>query len=212
MKHVYATLALALITLAAARAHAADPPAAQTKAAEPEATSKADNAWIAQVLQQMKHNDGGYTVVDSRTDIRLLLIGVHNQAELQAYRERRTKRLAVTGYDIGPLVDQFLARNIERHRLSLSSDPARGFVVDADGKHLKYFQEDGGEWKQWYKENPKAGGITRVSLPAYDEKAGYLLIYVGTQSGDEKGAGYLIVYRVSGGKLEEVKREVMWLS
>jgi hypothetical protein len=212
MTSLRTTLALVLITLATASAHPADdPPAAQPKAAEPEATSKADNAWIARVLQRREHKDGGFTVVDSRT-ISDFFIGVHNQAELQAYRERRTKRLAVTGYDIGPLVDQFLARNIERHRLSLSSDPARGFVVDADGKHLKYFQEDGGEWKQWYKENPKADGITRVSLPAYDEKAGYLLIYVGTQCGDEKGAGYLIVYRVSGGKLEEVKREVMWLS
>jgi len=85
-------------------------------------------------------------------------------------------------------------------------------VIDYDGKFANYFKEDGGGWEKWYKENPKAHGITTVSLPAYDPKTGLVLLYMGTQVHWLAGSGRVILYSYEKGELKELKRLEMWIS
>jgi hypothetical protein len=160
----------------------------------------------------MKRSEGTFTVVNPQTDAFHLTRGEDSEDERRQSREFLRKELAVPDYDVRPLVDQLLARNARPHRLSLKSDPARGYVVDDEGKYDKYFEKDGGGWERWYKENPNAHGMTGVSLPAHDAKAGYLLIYVGTQAHWLNGAGHVILYRVTDGKLKRVKQLMLWIS
>ena len=108
------------------------------------------------------------------------------------------------------LVDKFFGKNKKSSRLSLKSDPSRGYVIDYDGKFRRYFEKGEGGWKQFYKENPNAHGRISISLPAFDEKSGLVLVYKGTWDNWRLGRGYLILYKYKDGKLKEVKRIEIW--
>jgi hypothetical protein len=168
-----------------------------------------DNAILAQVLQR-KYEDGGFTVVAPMTTISTL---AREEPEDMAKTKKYVKdKLRVEGYDIGPLLDKLIEKNRKPVRLSLKSSPERGYLVDYDGKFQKYFEKDGGGWEKWYRENPMAHGLTRVSLPVHDEQAGIVLVYMGTQSHWLAGAGYLVAYEYGDGKLKELGRVMLWIS
>jgi hypothetical protein len=168
-----------------------------------------DNALLDQILQQ-EFKGGGVTVVDPMTDLSRL--EKDKPEDLARSREYVKEGLKIEGYDIGPLFDQLIKKNQKPVRLSLKSSPANGYLIDFDGKFENYFNSDGGGWEKWHQENPMAHGMTRVSLPAYDDKAGIILVYLGTQYDWLAGAGYLIAYKYKDGKLQELGRVMLWIS
>jgi hypothetical protein len=96
--------------------------------------------------------------------------------------------------------------------LTIESSVKDGYLIDFDKKYEKYFEKGGGGWDKWYKENPKAHGSTTVSLPVYDQKAGLVLVYMGTQSHWLAGSGWVILYRYQNGELKELNRAIMYIS
>lgn len=176
--------------------------------AQPSSASS-DEVLVARVLER-RYDDDGYTVVDPETTMSHLL----EKWEAPALRREYLRaQLAQAGFTAGPLVDSLFNKNLRRVRLSLKSDPQRGYVLDHDGRFRRYFDvEDGRGWQRWYDENPKAHGYTRLSLPAYDEASGLLLIYIGTQQHWDDGAGFLKMYRLKDGRLTEVWSEGVWIS
>jgi hypothetical protein len=116
------------------------------------------------------------------------------------------------GHVVSELVEKLYQRNEKPVRLTLKSSPKDGYVIDVDGKYAKYFEENGGGWDKLYKENPKAKGITTISLPVYDHKTGLVLIYVGTQLHSLMGGGGVILYGYKKGKLKKINYLTLWNS
>ena len=113
------------------------------------------------------------------------------------------------------LVDQLFERNKmsgtrKATRLSLASSATNGYVVDHEGKYGRYFQNDGGSWPLFYLENPKVRGIVTVSLPAYDEKTGLVVVYRGTHKHGLEGWGEAILYQYQNGKLKKLRSMLLW--
>ncbi len=171
------------------------------QAGEPQATEQ-DNLIIEKVLQH-KYEDGGFTVVDPVTYI-------HHGCG--AAKDFIKSRLRLEEYDLDALLDRLCEKNKTSFCLSIESQPAKGYFIDYDGVYYKYFKKDGGGWDAWYKDHPNAHGRTRISLPAYDEKQGIVLIYLGRRSGGKSGAGYVIAYRYENGELREIGRVMLWIS
>ena len=118
----------------------------------------------------------------------------------------------IPGHETGALLGELKKRNRKPSRLLLASSPANGYVIDYDGTFAKYFDRDQGGWEKWYKDNPLAHGYTQVSLPAYDDGTGLVLIYVGTQTHRLAGAGYLLLYQLDHDRLDELARVMLWIS
>jgi hypothetical protein len=172
-------------------------------------SNEKDNALLDRILQQ-EFRGGAFTVVDPMTDLSHLK--ADKPEDLARSREYVKNEMKIKGYDIGPLFDQLIKKNRKPIRLTLKSSPENGYLMDYDGKFESYFKSDGGGWEKWHKENPMAKGWTRVSLPAYDEKAGIVLVYLGTQYDWLAGSGDLIAYQYLDGKLREFGRVMLWIS
>ncbi len=178
------------------------------RAAEDKATEQ-ENSLLHLVLKR-SYPDGGYTVVSPETRF-----SDHPYArsaeEIEKSKKSIKEHLKTSGAPVAKLVDHLFERNKKAVRLSLESSPKNGYVID-DGKYEKYFEKDGGGWDKWYKENPKAHGSTTVSLPVYDQKAGLVLVYTGTQTHWLAGSGWVILYKYEKGELKELNKVRMWIS
>lgn len=162
------------------------------------------------VINEPKYEEGGYTIVTPQTRLNHSIINEPNRvAQTKKYIFENIK---IEKYEISKLVDLLFERNKISVRLSLKSSPKNGYIIDYDGKYEKYFEKDGGGWKKLYKENPKADGLTTVSLPAYDRKTSILLVYIGTQKHGLSGSGWVIAYKYKNGKLKELARVMLWIS
>jgi hypothetical protein len=128
---------------------------------------------------------GGFTVVDPYT----------------APVDSEVARIKLDDYDVGDLFDLLVAINKKSVRLSIKSSPQDGYIIDYDGTYKKYFEENGGGWREWYKDHPDAHGYTQISLPAYDKEKGFVLVYIDIQSDDVVGVGSIDAYRYKDGKL-----------
>ena len=151
---------------------------------------------------------------------------VHPKAELDSVGAARLNILRThwavavrpgTNMVIGSLVDQLFERNKgsgtrQAVRLTLGSSLTNGYVVDHEGKYGNYFRNDGGSWPRLYEENPKVRGMVTVSLPAYDEKTGLVVLYKGTHEHGLQGRGEVILYRYESGKLRKLKSITLWRS
>jgi hypothetical protein len=167
-------------------------------------------ATILTLVLKQSFTDGGYTVVSPKA--RLLHVDTADSQEVAERKKYIQVHLQTEGVDIAKLVDQLFERNKKAVRLSIKSSPKDGYIVDYDGKYEMYFKKDGGGWEKWYKENPIAHGSTTVSVPIYDEKSGYVLVYIGTQMHWLAGAGWIILYKYEKGELKEVKHLMLWIS
>lgn len=159
-----------------------------------------DNTLLALIFKQAVP-DGKYTIVDPEAR----LPDNHDKAYL-------LEQFKTDDAIVGPLIDQLIERNAEPVLLTLESSPENGYVVDYDGAYAQYFKEDGGGWDKLYEEHPDASGSTTVSLPAYDEASGYVLIYKATQLHWLAGSGNLILYKYADGKMTEVENIMLWIS
>ena len=171
-----------------------------------------DIAILSQVLH-VHSEDGGFTVVAPMTTLSTLVRDIRNKPkDLNEVKRYVRKNLMAWGENIDHLLDKFIEKNKEPVKLELKSSQKDGYLIDYDGKFDRYFGDEGGGWHEWYEENPKAHGLTRVSLPAYDKKTGLVLVYKGTQGHWLAGSGFLILYKYQGGKLEEQARVTLWVS
>lgn len=172
-------------------------------------TSEDDNAIISLVLHR-SYEDGRFTVVQPETQFSH--VDFSDQERTEQTKAYIKENIHIDGYDIDPLVDKLFDKNRKSVRLTLKSDPSRGYLIDYEGKYDHYFEKGGGGWEKWYEENPKAHGSTTISLPAQDKDKHIVLIYIGTQSHWLAGAGFVIAYRYEEGKLQEVSRVMLWIS
>ena len=168
-----------------------------------------DTVLLSLILQR-RYEDGGFTVVAPTTTLSpLSLDNAHDLAKLTHYVKDTLK---TSGATIDELLKNLIEKNKRPVKLQLKSSPRHGYVIDYDGTYEKYFEDEGGGWAQWYEENPKAHGWTRVSLPAYDERSGLVLVCKGTQAHWLAGSGFLILYKYSDGTLEVRGRVLLWIS
>jgi hypothetical protein len=119
--------------------------------------------------------------------------------------------LQIRQAEVAELVDRLFERNKKPVRLSIESRPKDGYVVD-DGRYQKYFEDGGGGWDEFYKEDPQPWGMTEVMLPVYDQETGLVLVYQGTRSGPLSGSGNVTLYRYEKGALEELDQVEVWAS
>ncbi len=171
-----------------------------------------DNLLLAKVLDKVFGGRGGFTVVSPKTFFLSDMGPFRDVTEQTEAKERMKRHFNNEGYDIGPLVDLLFERNMSSVRLSLKSCPHNGYFIDYKRKYAKYFKRNGGGWERLSKENPKARGQTRISLPAYDPDLHILLVYYGTQADWLAGAGYVVAYRYENGQLNELGRLTIWIS
>ena len=150
--------------------------------------------------------DGGYTLVDPRT------VSPADSKDPKGVMGKMyiSEHLQTNGVFVAALVDRLFERNTKPVRLTLESSPHDGYVIDSDASYEKYFKKHGGGWEKLYKENSKAHSITTVSLPAYDEKTGLVLVYIATSSNSLAGSGWVVLYKYENGKLKEINRLMMW--
>lgn len=167
-----------------------------------------ENKILALVLKKHYPNDG-YTVVNPETDDKKGLLWGDNAKETKKYL---LDRLQTNGVVLSGLLDRLLERNKESVRLTLKSSIKDGYLIDYDGEYENFFKTGGDGWQKWHTERPKADGMTTVSLPVYDQKAGLVLVYSGTQSDWEAGSGWLILYTYKNGQLKEINRVELWIS
>lgn len=168
-----------------------------------------DNSILSLVLTR-SYDDGGFTVVASETA--LSHGNLNDPTEAKGTKGYLLKNIKIEGCDVSALIDRLIERNKKSVRLTLKSSPEKGYAVDYEGKYKRYFEKDGGGWEKWYKENPRAHGLTEVSLPVYDPKSDIVLVYVGTQGHWLAGSGFVIAYRYEDSKLVELCRVMMWIS
>ena len=164
------------------------------------ATNNVSDATLLQLVLKGKYADGDYVVVSPQTE----------EVD-KASKDRVVKELKAENDKIGELFDKLVEHNQKSVRLAIKSSPNDGYVID-DGKYEKYFQKGGGGWKQWYKEHPRAHGMTSVSLPVFDVKTGLVLIYYGNQYQWLAGTGWIILFKYEQGKLVELGRSMLWVS
>ncbi len=207
MKKIYVPVLLAAVLFVLpswAFAQAEQKSATLGQLSDPSAP-QTDNAILARVLRS-QHEGSGFTVVSPITAFG------RRRPDGAKIKKTVEDKIGIEGYDMGPLLDKLIEKNSKQTRLSLKSSPEKGYIVDYDGKFEKYFEQNGGGWEKLYKDNPDAHGLTRVSLPAYDEHAGIVIVYIGRQSGRLAGAGYIVAYRYEDGKLRELGRATLWVS
>lgn len=168
-----------------------------------------DSALLALAVTD-KFPDGGYVVVLPRADLQVV-----DASEAGAIKDWLSMPGVATNRAIRSLVDQLFERNKtsgtrQAVRLPFGSCATNGYVVDHDGKYIKYLENDGGSWARLYAENPKVRGLVSLSLPAYDEKTGLVVILKATARHGLEGWGELILYRYENNKLIKLKRVPLW--
>jgi hypothetical protein len=166
-----------------------------------------ENVILATILQQ-GHENHGFIVVDPMTTH----VGPHGGSDPSRIKGRLAKESGLEGYDPSPLVDRLFDRNKTPQHLKLESHPEKGYLIDYRGRFARYFEGKGGGWDAWHRDHPEAHGHVRVTLPAYDEKEGIVLIYMDTQSDRLAGAGALYVYKYENGYLRQLARITLRIS
>lgn len=171
-----------------------------------------DDAAILSLVLQRSFEDNGYTVVLPDTDLFTGEGKFTTADQIDQAKKRLAQEFETPGFHASDLIDSLYKRNQKAVRLTVKSAPQRGYIFDYDHHYSKYFEKNGGGWKKLYKQNPKAHGMTTVSLPAHDVKSGLVLVYTGTQSHGLAGSGWIVLYKYQNGKLRELKRVMLYVS
>ncbi|MBF0492387.1 MAG: hypothetical protein HQM15_06355 [Deltaproteobacteria bacterium] len=136
-----------------------------------------------------------------------------NKKEIQESKKRLKKDLKVSGYNTKSLIDKIFEINQESVPLTLTSDIQKGYIVNYEDRYSKYFKKNGfGGWPNFRKENPEMGCFISFSLPAIDEKKGYILIYQSFTCDAIWGSGNFFLYRYLDGQLKLIKHSMAWIS
>jgi hypothetical protein len=148
---------------------------------------------------------GEYTIVEPKTT--LDPIKLRDTSEVSIWKITLKKRLAITDYDIGPLIDVFFEINRQSVSIDLKSDTLAGYWIDNPVGEARMTRSQLGPADRLF---GKDVSYTCVSIPAYDKAKGIVLIYLSHPG--PIGAGQIIAYRLKGGKLILLKRVQVWIS
>ena len=168
------------------------------------------NLKLLSLILRREADDGKFFIVRRQT--RFSHIDFKNKDEVKKRKDYIRKNLNIPDYDISDLLDQLFEINKSSFNLNIELDKAKGYIIDSIGKFDAYFEKNGGGWDKLYKDNPKALGITSVSVPAYDKENGIILVYRGTQRHWRAGAGLIVAYKFKDGKVEQIASVVLWKS
>ncbi len=164
--------------------------------AAPEALSDTDRELLPRILELFKPADG-YRVVRARTGTYRSFTD-EDAATQEKFVKYSAKNLEIERCDSTALIKDLIAANDAPRAIDIASDEKAGYIVDDGETFMKYFGEDGGKWEQWKKDDPSARGFLTISLPVIDEKTGTVLVYVGMQTAEKTGSGYLYAYHQRG--------------
>ena len=89
-----------------------------------------DNLLLAMVLEKAFGGGGGFTVVSPKTFFVSHMAPFRDGIEQTKAKEKMKEYYKNEGYDIDPLVDLLLERNMRSVRLSLKSCPQNGYFID----------------------------------------------------------------------------------
>jgi hypothetical protein len=143
-------------------------------------------------------------------------LDVDPQLGEQVLREA-TQKLSTPEYDAIYLLEQLIMFNQSPIELRFPSDPSRGYVIDDNDTFRNFAKENkesyaGRIWQKFYEAYPDVVGILEASLPAIDKENGYALAYVKYSWGFMAMRSWLILYKIDGDKITEVKREILWMT
>jgi Leucine-rich repeat (LRR) protein len=116
------------------------------------------------------------------------------------------------GYDLSGLAERLIELNKEPAYLNIESSQEYGYIIDYDSKYTSYFYDLDDGWYKLRKENPLAGTIDQLSIPAYDPDTGLVIVMRGWQADWTAGGGNLILYKYENGRLIELYRDEIWVS
>jgi hypothetical protein len=170
-----------------------------------------ENAILSKYLSR-NFKEGYYTVVEPKTS--LSISSYTDNVVIENYKTRIKESFKTQGYDVSELVDLLVELNISNPIHTLKSEPQKGYYIDYNGRIEKYFREIGfpNAWKQFGIDYPHARGICGVSLPAYDSKTDYVLIYFGSQGDWLAGSGGVRLLKYNNGEFIEIYHLPLWVS
>ena len=117
------------------------------------------------------------------------------------------------GFNFDELVTALFANNTKPVRMNIPSSPEKGYLIDYDGKFQSYFEQDGGGWVQLRQENPEARTMVKLSVPVYDPKTGFVMIYLGWEGGGGLlGEGRVVVFKYAFGRMIAITSLLLWHS
>ena len=140
-----------------------------------------------------------------------VVLGLSNINE-SSHKNILKKYFNEKGYHIDHLVDRFFYLNTDKIIVTVNSSSTEGFHIVQSGHYDKYFQLGGGGMAQWAKDNPGVAIRLTVSMPAYDAKTRYVLLFAGWYLNGLSGAGNLYLMKYEDGNLIEVDYHNMWVS
>lgn len=174
-----------------------------------EVTTEEEDKALLLVLEH-RFGDSGYTVVAPVTALSHFdSSDIDEITKAKAYIKEKFRE---EGHEIDTLVDLLFKCNTKVATLGLRSASSKGYIIDADGRFERYFEEGGGGWEKWREENPNAHGYTHLSRPAIDGDKHLLLIYIGTVSDWLAGSGWYVLYNYQDGKLTMLVAIMTWIS
>lgn len=132
--------------------------------------------------------------------------------EFSRLRNDVVKYIHVECYDVGILFTQLIERNTKPVRVKFARALEKRFVIDKDDTFPKYFQDGGGGWDRWHKDNPKALAYSAVSLPVVDKDRGFVMIYIESKTDERIGRGTIYLLKQEGGKLVRLGYRLVWMT
>jgi hypothetical protein len=139
-----------------------------------------------------RYEDGKYIVVDANTTY-----GDFETASVNQYlREQQHS-------DFTNLLRLLSENNREQHRLAIDSSIENGYYID----HNEIFSRHNNNTRGYFTTgilHPQVSSFIKVSIPVYEPAAGYVLVYIKTQSNilfKYSGGELIYLYEFSGGKL-----------
>jgi hypothetical protein len=122
------------------------------------------------------------------------------------------QEIQIEGLNFSPLVDQFIERNKKRVHIKIAPALEGKVLLDKTDAFPKYFQDGGGGWEKWYKDNPKARGHCAVSVPVMDKGRELIMVYVELSANDLVGKGTIFLFKREGAKLRALGHAHLWMT
>jgi len=136
----------------------------------------------------------------------------HGVLDNEGSQDWLKSKFSKNGYDFDTHIETLFSRNAHSTHMTIPSSPEDGYLIDYDGKFSSYLQNSKDGWRKLREENPKAGLMFEISVPAYDQDSGIILVYVGWQNEKNFGQGNVIAFKYQDGILKEIHRVLVWIA
>ena len=148
-----------------------------------------ENKYLSIILEDYYGGDNSYTVLRPET---VTYYWTYHQDDIQKYKDNLLMNFSGLDQDCSSLIDRFFELNKEPVKLILKSSAGDGYYIDYDGTFVRYFGKGGGGWIRWRLSHPAARDFSDVTIPAYDENTGLILVHMGSTYGSLGGSAVSI--------------------